>query len=131
MRPTMLLFVTLMLVFPARQPSADVDDSRRLRGEYTSDHHRGKRPLEATFALTQDDHWKVVFHFDWDRRRTYSGTAEGSLSEGPLEGVVADEGRRRIFTFRGEFKDGLFEGTHYEVDRRGRERRTGTLVLRR
>jgi hypothetical protein len=48
----------------------------------------------------------------------YSGTAEGSLSEG----------KKRTFTFTGEFDDGRFSGTHSETTG-GREASTGTLTL--
>ena len=130
MRPTLSLFTALILGLPVGPMPVAAEDGLSLRGEYTSNHHRGKKRLEATFTPSGDGHWDVVFRFDWDGRRTYVGTAEGSLSSGRLEGTATHESRRRTFSFRGEFEEGLFEGTHYEINRRGRESRIGTLVLR-
>jgi hypothetical protein len=131
MRRRSVLLLAVLLALAAAAPSPAADGDERLHGEFTSDYHDGKKSLEATFTPTGDQQWDVVFRFDWDGRRTYSGVAAGSVVEGTLEGRATDEGGRRVFTFRGEFAGGLFEGTHYELNRRGRETRTGTLVLRR
>ncbi len=130
MRPIAPLLTAIALTLAAGPPASAEELEQRLHGEYTSNHHRGKKRLDVTLTPLSEGRWSVVFRFDWDGRRTYTGVAEGSL-EGQLEGTVLDESRRRRFTFRGEFVDGIFEGTHFEVPRRGRERRTGTLVLRR
>lgn len=100
-----------------------------LEGEYRWGGSGGR--LEAVFTSTGAGLWNVDFHFRLQGRdHVYSGTARGSLVDGDLEGRVRTENKRRTFTFRGTFEDGVFRGTHAELQD-GREHKTGTLTLRR
>ncbi|RMH18431.1 MAG: hypothetical protein D6696_13115 [Acidobacteria bacterium] len=109
--------------------AAGADANRTLTGEYVWDQTGRGGALEAVFTPTGDGTWEVSFHFTFrGRPHTYSGTAEGSLDDGPLEGTVKNENRRRTFTFQGTVEGGLFRGTHAEIED-GRAYRTGTLTL--
>jgi len=86
-------------------------------------------PLRAEFTATGENLWDVDFHFRFDGRdRTYSGTAEGSLTGGEIQGEVQNENNRRTFTFKAEIEDGHLDGTHRETTP-SRARRTGTMDL--
>ena len=107
---------------------AGAAETRTLGGEYRWN-QGSEGDLEAVFTATGPDEWKVAFHFRFrGRKHVYRGTAEGSLSAGKLAGTVRNESERRTFTFRGEFENGRFRGTHAETTGGG-ERRTGTLRL--
>ena len=127
MRGFVLPTLALCLLLSAPAPGAEVEGRRTLRGEYRS--NWGDGPVKATFTASGSRLWQVRFDFTFNgRSRTYEGTAEGSFAEGRIQGRVRNEYGRRTFTFRGEFEDGTFRGTHAEV-KRGREAPTGTLVL--
>ncbi len=103
-------------------------DQRTLKGQFVWDQGPTGN-LRAVFEPTGDGKWDVDFHFKFrGRAHVYSGTATGNLADGKLEGRVKNESRRRTFTFRGEFEDGTFRGTHAEVFGE-RQRSTGTLTL--
>lgn len=86
--------------------------------------------LEAVFT-PDGNGYKVAFHFRFDgRNHTYSGSAEGSLADGPLKGTVKNEDKRRTFTFEGTTSGGNFSGNHAEIGRNGKVIDTGTLTLR-
>ncbi len=103
------------------------EGSRTLTGKYSSGN--GSGPLEAVFQPIADGRWNVDFHFRFrGQSHTFSGTAEGSLSEGRLQGTVRNESRKRTFTFTGDFEQGRFRGTHSEIERRGPQS-TGSLTL--
>ena len=88
------------------------------------------KPLRAVFTATGEDAFDVVFHFNFNGRdHEYRGTAIGALGEGEIEGRVQNESRQRTFTFKGTFENGVLDGTHAEVTRRG-EQKTGTLKLK-
>lgn len=126
-RAARLLPVLLLLLLATALPGAGEPGSRTFTGQYRSSWENG--PLEAHFTPDGDGRWRGTFDFRFNRRPySYSGTAEGRLSEGELRGRVKNETGRRTFTFRGEFENGRFSGTHSEL-RRGGERRTGTLTL--
>ena len=120
----------LTLFLPAYAGSAN-EAALTLNGEFAWDaYERGK--LKAVFTPAGDERWDVAFHFHWSGQpRVFSGTAEGSLTEGKLEGEVRTENKRRTWVFRGSFEDGRFRGSHAEVSSRGRERDTGSLTLKR
>ena len=102
--------------------------STTLEGEYVW--NQGPQgDLRAVFTATGENLYDVSFYFEFrGRSHTYSGIAEGSLSDGALKGKVRNEDKRRTFTFRGEFENGQFRGDHAETTS-GRARRTGTLTL--
>lgn len=105
------------------------DESTTLTGEYIWENRDTKGDLEAVFTPTGEGTWDVSFHFDFsDKPHTYTGTAEGSLTEGALSGEVRNEDKKRVFRFAGAFEDGTFRGDHEETTE-GRERRTGTMTL--
>lgn len=105
-------------------------ESTKLSGSFTSTYQDRPKPIEATFIPTEGGAWDLEFRFEFNgARHTYRGTGEGGL-DGAFAGRVTNEGGSRTFVFRGSFDGGVFEGIHAEVDRRGRESKTGTLVLR-
>ena len=127
MKRTALLLVVAAMLLPATGLRAE--DATTLTGEYVWTHRDAGDALEAVFIPAGEAKWNVAFHFNFrDKPHTYSGTAEGSLSEGKLEGEVRNESKERLFVFSGQFENGKFEGTHAEI-RDGGKRDTGTLTL--
>lgn len=126
---TALLLLCLGLVPGAvTEPALAASGERTLSGEYRSGF--GDGPVEAVFTAAREGRWEVAFHFSHaGRDLTYSGEAEGSLDEGELRGRVETPDGGRRFTFRGEFENGTFRGTHAELYR-NQERRTGTLTMK-
>ncbi len=123
-----LLIATILL--PLLGQSAMADDTQTLTGEYVWTNRDNKGDLKAVFTPTgKDGIWDVTFYFNFrGQPHEYAGSAEGSLSEGALKGVVKNENKKRTFTFAGEFEDGTFRGTHEETTP-SRAGRTGTLTL--
>ncbi len=111
-------------------------DEVTLQGQFVWNASDGetKGDLKAVFTPTGKDEWNVAFHFDWEgRSHVYEGTAQGSLSEGSLEGEVddGDDGeQKRTYRFRGTFENREFAGTHAKVSTEGEPRDLGTLTLR-
>ena len=105
-------------------------EKRTLKGSFHWTDGGNKGDLEAVFTPTGEGTWDVAFHFKFrGEPHTYSGTAEGTLANGALEGRVLNEGRNRTFTFKGTFAEGEFQGAHAEIEDDG-EHATGTLTLR-
>ena len=105
------------------------DESQTLIGEYQWDQAGIDGELKAVFTPTGENQWDVSFHFDFrSEPHVYSGSAEGNLVDGTLQGEVKNENKKRTFTFTGSFEDGIFRGTHREITR-GRAADTGTLTL--
>ena len=126
MKPGVVAIVLTALL--AGVPGAAVE-SRTLHGSFVSSYQDRPERLRAVFRPTGEDEWSVVFHFRFaGAEHVYEGVASGSLTAGELVGRAQNESRSRLFTFRGEFEDGRFEGTHFEVVR-GEEVKTGTLDL--
>ena len=86
--------------------------------------------LEVVFTPNGKDSWNVDFAFDYvGNRRTWTGTARGNLKNGSLEGRVDSDNPELGYILRGEFRDGIFEGTHAElID--GSEKPSGTVRLK-
>lgn len=105
------------------------DESRRLVGSYTADDDSG--PLEAVFTPVGDGEWSVEFRFRFQGQDNlvFAGSAEGGLGVGLLEGTVFNQTGSRTFTFSGVFDEGVFHGTHAEIED-GIAFPTGTLILR-
>ena len=130
MRRTALLVAALLVAF-ALHGSLLAEETQILTGEYVWTYQGEPQDLEATFIATGKGQWEVSFDFKHrGTPHTYSGTAEGSLTEGKLEGEILNEGKNRTFTFTGEFADGTFRGTHAEITD-GRAGDTGTMTLSR
>ena len=107
---------------------AVAEENRTRVGEFVWD-SGGQGTLEAVFTATGEGRWDVVFRFKFrGERHVYTGTAEGSLTDGTLSGTVLNENQRRTFTFSGDVQEGRFSGRHSEVQN-GREKSTGTLTL--
>ena len=111
-------------------------DAETLNGTFVwvRDDGDSSGDLEATFTKTADGAYDVTFHFEWEGEpRTWKGTAKGNLEKGKLEGEVLtdSEDNPSTFTFSGKFKKGAFQGTHGQLDREGKLRKTGTLTLAR
>jgi hypothetical protein len=110
--------------------SAHGDEARTLKGEYVWTKGGESGDLQAVFTPTGQDSWDVAFHFTFKGDpHVYSGSAQGPLSAGDLAGKVQNENKRRTFTFEGRVENGVFKGTHSEVED-GKETDTGTLTLR-
>lgn len=111
-------------VFADTQPAAQT-----LKGSYMWEQAQETGALEAIFTPDGAGHWKVAFHFTFQgEAHVYSGTADGSLTNGSLAGRVQTDSGKGVFTFSGEFKDGKFQGSHARLTA-GNEERTGTLSL--
>ncbi|HKY32496.1 MAG TPA: hypothetical protein VJV23_08175 [Candidatus Polarisedimenticolia bacterium] len=105
-------------------------DDRTLTGTYRWTDGGAEGDLKVIFTPNGDAKWNVAFHFRFSgSAHVYSGSAEGSLSDGALEGRVLNEQKNRSFVFKGTFTGGEFQGTHAETTR-GREQATGTLTLK-
>ena len=106
-----LVILSLALVLPS-----NAEETVTLTGEFLWTQRGNNGELEAVFTPTGKGEWDVAFHFDFrGAAHVYSGTARGSLSEGEFSGKVENEDQRRTFEFEGEFRDGLFSGTHAET----------------
>ncbi len=130
MKKAALFFLIATILLPLLGQSAMADDTQTLTGEYLWTNRDSRGDLKAVFTPTGTDGiWDVTFYFNFrGEPHEYAGSAEGSLSEGALKGVVKNEDKKRTFTFEGEFEDGTFRGTHEETTP-SRARRTGTLTL--
>lgn len=129
-RWTILGGITLSLALLILATTSDAKPvAQKLVGEYEWSQGGSSGDLQAKFTPTGESSWKVSFHFMFrGQRHIYTGTAEGSLSNGSLAGEVKNENRRRTFSFTGTVSDGAFEGTHAELFD-GRASKTGTLTL--
>jgi len=106
------------------------EDSATLNGEYVWENGNATGDLEAVFTPSGEGEWNVSFNFTFrNKPHTYSGTAKGNLAEGALQGTVLNENKKRTFMFEGTFEDGVFIGTHKELDGE-KSFSTGTLTLR-
>ena len=104
-------------------------ETQTFTGEYLWSGRGTPGELEAVFTATGEQTWDVSFHFEFrGTSHVYTGSAEGSLSQGELRGQVKNENKRRTFLFSGTVKDGKFRGTHAETEG-GRDHSTGTLTL--
>lgn len=112
-----LLLALSALLSPLGAAEATAD-SRRLTGSYHWNHGDETGALDVLFVPVGERKWEVSFSFSrGGRDYTYLGTAQGSLGEGTLSGVVyADSRQRRAFSFRCEHKGSTCEGTHSEGD---------------
>jgi len=132
-RITLVLLTAVALLGGALAPATPTladDGKQTLTGLFDSGYQDKVRPLRAVFTPTGERTWDVVFYFKFNGRdHEYKGVAEGGLLEGTLSGRVENEGGRRNFTFKGEFKKGTFKGDHFETTR-GREEKTGSLTLK-
>ena len=131
MKRTAVTFIALALLLPAAGTVADAGE-QTLNGTYIWNSGR-PGDLKAVFTPRGDGRWEVAFHFRFrGSPEVFRGTAAGNLSTGKLEGRVRNRNGNggRTFTFRGEFEDGTFRGTHAELFGR-RESSTGTLTLKR
>ena len=120
------VLLALLLVMPIAHGAPG---TQTLTGEFFWSGGGASGDLEAVFTSTGEQAWNVSFHFQFrGRPHVYRGTAEGSLSQGELQGKVKNENKGRTFLFSGTVKDGKFRGTHAETEG-GREQKTGTLTL--
>ena len=130
MRRSALSFAicVLLAVLAAAGATTDPADTYELAGSYVLLHGEWEK-VEATFVASGSDSWTVEFRFEFQgRSETWTGSAMGSLIEGPLEGTVQVEEMGRSFVFRGEVNDGVLEATHAETELGG-ETPTGTMTL--
>ena len=131
MKRTALILVggAILLAVAVGVAGAGGQEPRTLTGEFEWNHRGNRGDLEAMFTATGQGTWDVVFHFTFrGSSHTYTGTAEGSLSEGELSGKVLNESKKRTFTFTGAFQNGEFRGTHAEIEGQ-RVVQTGSLIL--
>jgi len=105
-------------------------EARTLNGEFAWN-DRAAGPLEAVFEPTGENAWDVSFFFEFrGTPHTYTGTAEGNLVDGSLEGRVQNEDKRRTWEFSGSFEGETYQGEHWElIGDQEKRRPTGTLSL--
>ena len=118
------------ILLTALNGAAGADAGRTLKGSFVwGDANKGG-DLEVVFEPDGEAAWGVAFHFEFrGQAHVYRGTARGSLAEGTLEGTVQNEDKKRTFKFQGTFQDGVYQGTHAEIED-GSESPTGTLTLK-
>ncbi len=121
--------VVLLAILVSPMAYAATDEARTFSGHFRWDPQDLSANLEAVFTPTGESTWDVSFHFTFQGPHTYSGTAEGSLQAGKLEGTVLNERETRSFDFRGTVKKGKFRGVHFESTG-GARRKTGSLSMK-
>ena len=121
--------LVLLTIFVSSIAYAATDGTRTFSGHYRWDGQDLSGNLEAVFTPTGEATWDVSFSFKFQGPHTFSGTAEGSLKNGKLEGTVVNERETRSFDFRGSVKKGKFRGVHFESTG-GARRKTGTLSMK-
>lgn len=130
MKIRLAMLVLLLLLIPLAGGAAAPDAKRTLEGQFHWSQGNETGDLRAVFTPTGAGTWDVSFNFDFDGSHTYTGTAEGKLEEGgSLEGSAKEDRGRRTWRFEGSFKNGRYEGKHFEKRGRSEEERSGTLTL--
>ncbi|NRA38433.1 MAG: hypothetical protein HRU15_09855 [Planctomycetes bacterium] len=90
-----------------------------IAGNYNwSAQGNSQHTVRAVFTASgQVNAYDVKFYFKWGNdQRVYSGTAQGSVVNGALEGeVTADNQPNRHFVFKGTSTNGSFAGDHHEM----------------
>ena len=129
-KTAVLPLVAMLAVVAGAGSNAGAEEATKtLHGKFVWTVKDGSGDLEAVFTPTGEATWNVDFHFNFrGDDHTYSGTAEGSLSEGALSGTVHNESKERTWSFTGSFEGGAFHGTHSEIVD-GKPQPTGTLTL--
>ena len=98
------------LLLAAHGAGAIAEDSQTLTGEFVWDQRGNRGDLEAVFTATGENTWNVDFHFTFrGSPHTYSGTAEGSLSQGALSVVDEGKGTTNVYSVGGRWS--LQKGT--------------------
>jgi len=120
--------LVLLAIFVSSIGYAAEEGTKTFSGHFRWDAQDLSGNLEAVFTPTGEAAWDVSFHFVFQGSHTYSGTAEGDLKTGKLEGTVFNERETRSFDFRGTVKKGKFRGVHFESTG-GARRKTGTLSM--
>lgn len=132
---TALILMALALIVPgwamAEEAKAD-DNQTTMTGQFKWNRMDDPGDIKAVFTPTGENTWDVSFYFDFrEEPHIYSGTAEGSLTEGALKGNVMSDGEKPSpFSFEGKFVDGTFEGIHHSL-RDEEPAETGTITLSR
>jgi hypothetical protein len=129
MKRILFLLLPFCLLLPSLSDAKE-SSTQTLTGEYKwSRSNSDPGEIKAIFTPTGPDEWQVAFHFDFRGNAwIFSGTAKGSLQEGALSGEVQDESKGRTFTFTGKVREGIFEGTHAEIED-GYPEATGSMTL--
>lgn len=131
MKRVALWIAASILIGAASTAPALAAEATTLTGSYIWNAQGTESDLEAVFTPTGDNQWTVDFHFKFKRTsHVYSGTAEGSLTDGELSGTVQNDIKRRTFTFEGTVSEGVFRGTHAEIED-GQAFDTGTMTFSR
>lgn len=128
--PFLLVLTALLLASPLL---AGETETQTLTGEFVweRDDKDIAGPLKAVFEPTGENMWDVSFYFTFDDKdHIYKGTAQGSLTEGELNGEVLSDGEEQHpYKFSGTFaEDGSFAGIHHFMG--GDEaRKTGSITF--
>ena len=109
--------------------AADEVEVRQFDGRWRWDANGDSGRMDVYFAETDEGVFEVAFRFSYMGEHVYRGSAEGSLDEGELSGKVYNEDETRSFYFRGRFRKGKLNGSHFETSDGGR-RKTGSFSLR-
>ena len=131
-RPLLLTVAAVLavgaLALAGGEARADHDGTHTMVGEYYWTGGNTGGDIKAVFTPTGEETWEVEFFFDFrDKPHVYAGSAEGSLTDGELNGEVRNENKRRTFIFGGTVVESKYSATHAEITRE--ERRTGTLEM--
>lgn len=128
-----LMALALLVTLPGLAVAEDAAaDSETLTGQFKWNRMDDPGDIKAVFTATGENTWDVSFYFDFrDEPHVYTGTAEGSLTDGALKGKVMSDGEKPSpFSFEGKFVDGTFEGVHHSL-RDEEPAETGTITLSR
>jgi hypothetical protein len=132
MRTTRILFMgaALLLVGLGVGSAQARKDTTTFEGRYEWSQNGGDE-LRADFRPDGENRWKVAFRFRFGgRKETWSGTAQGGLTDGSKVTGTAKMGSRN-WIFDAEIEEGVMRGSHREVKRSGREYPTGTFEISR
>ena len=128
-RTTQLVAVVAVMVLSFGFATGGQEE-RTLTGSFQWAEGGKEGDLKAVFTPTGEAKWDVAFYFEFSGKpHIYSGTADGTLADGVLEGKVLNEQKNRSFIFKGTFSKGEFRGTHADTTDGG-EHATGTLTLK-
>ena len=130
MKRILLLAIVLLLPGLLMGTAQARKDTTTFEGRYDWSQGGGDE-LRADFRPDGEDRWKVAFRFRFSgRKETWTGTAQGGLTDGSKLTGTAKMGSRN-WIFDAEIKDGVMRGSHREVKRSGREYPTGTFEISR
>ena len=129
-KTTILLALALTALVPLPTPAGDQAETTTFSGSYDWK-DGGSDELSVEFVPDGEETWKVKFRFRWNGdRKTWKGTAQGTLADGSELSGTATSGNRN-WTFVASISDGVMLGSHEEIRSGGGGYKTGTFELKR